>query len=71
MASADKKILVVARNIAKYRKLRKLSQTKFAIMLEISREHVAKIETGLRHPSLVLLFKISEVLNIETKSLFE
>lgn len=71
MTSVDDKTLMVAMNIAKYRKLKKLSQTKFGIMLGISREHIAKIETGLRHPSLGLLFKIAEVLNIEPKDLFE
>ena len=71
MTSADDKTLIVAMNIAKYRKLKKLSQTKLGIMLGISREYIAKIETGLRHPSLGLLFKIAEVLNIEPKDLFE
>ncbi len=70
MTSEDKKAILLARNIAKYRKQKKLSQTKFAMGLEISREHVAKIETGLRHPSLSLLFKIAETLGVKEKDLF-
>ena len=71
MASEDKKLMLLARNIAKYRKLKKLSQTKFAMEIEISREHLAKIETGGRHPSLLLLFKIAKTLGIQEKDLFD
>lgn len=71
MTSENKKALLLARNIAKYRKQKKLSQTKIAMELEISREHIAKIETGARYPSLSLIFKIAETLGIREKDLFD
>ncbi len=71
MTSNNEKTMLLARNIAKYRKIKKLSQTKFALQLEISREHVAKIETGLRQPSLSLIFKIAQTLDIKEKDLFD
>ncbi len=58
------------RNVAKYRKLRKLTQNQFAELLDISREHLAKIETAKRGISINLLFKMSEVLSISEKELF-
>lgn len=71
MANKNEKLTFIAKNIAKFRKQKKLSQTQLAIKLNISREHIAKIETGLRHPSLPLVIDIAETLNIETKDLFD
>ena len=71
MANKNEKLALFARNIAKYRKQKKLSQTKLAIELNISREHVAKIETGLWFPSLPLIIQIAEVLKIKVKDLFD
>ncbi len=71
MTSNDKKMMLLAKNIARYRKLKKLSQTHLALKLGVSREHIAKIETGLRHPSLELILKIAAALDIKEKDLFE
>lgn len=59
--------------VAYYRKLRGYSQMKFAEMIDISRTHLSNIEapnvpTSI---SLELLFKISEVLDVEIKEFFE
>ena len=59
--------------VAYYRKLRGFSQMKFAEMIDVSRTHLSNIEapnvpTSI---SLELLFKISEVLDIEVKEFFE
>lgn len=59
--------------IAYYRKLKGLSQMEFAEMVDISRTHLSNIEapnvpTSI---SLDLLFKISEVLDIDIKNFFE
>lgn len=59
--------------IAYYRKLKGYSQMKFAEMIDVSRTHLSNIEapnvpTSI---SLDLLFKISEVLDIEMKNFFE
>lgn len=59
--------------IAYYRKLRGYSQMEFSEMIDVSRTHLSNIEapnipTSI---SLDLLFRISEMLNVETKKFFE
>lgn len=59
--------------IAYYRKLRGFSQMKFAEMIDVSRTHLSNIEapnvpTSI---SLDLLFRISEVLDIDIQKFFE
>ncbi len=44
---------------------------KLAELLDISREHLAKIETTKRTPSLNLIFKLSEKLEIQLDKLFK
>ena len=70
MMNELEKLQKFGRNIAKYRKLRKLTQNQFAELLDISRKHLAKIETAKRGISINLLFKMSEVLSISEKELF-
>ena len=70
MASELEKIILLGKNIQKARKDKGLSQNAFAGILNISREHVAKIETAKRKLSLSLLFKISEALDISESELF-
>ncbi len=70
MNTSDEKIVLLGKNIAKERKNKKLSQNKLAEILNISREHLAKIETAKRGVSLNLLFKICEALDIEESVLF-
>lgn len=59
--------------IAYYRKLKGFSQMEFAEKIDVSRTHLSNIEapnipTSI---SLDLLFRISEVLEIDTKHFFE
>lgn len=59
--------------IAYYRKLKGFSQIEFAEKIDVSRTHLSNIEapnvpTSI---SLDLLFRISEVLEIDTKYFFE
>ena len=56
-------------NVQKARKAKKLSQNALADILDISREHLAKIETGKRRISLKLLFLLSEVLEVPESEL--
>ncbi len=58
------------KNIAKYRRARKLTQNQLAELLDISREHLAKIETAKRGISISLLFKMGEVLSVSEKEFF-
>ncbi len=65
------KILQLGRNIFKFRKAKGLSQNQLAEKLNISREHLAKIETAKRCVSLGLLIGISECLEIPVKDFFD
>lgn len=70
MTNETTKLKLLANNIKKYRKQKKLSQNQLAELLDISREHLAKIETTKRSISLGLLFKLSETLEISLQELF-
>ncbi len=64
------KNIALGKNIAKERKNKNLSQNQLADMLNISREHLAKIETAKRGVSINLVFKICEILDINESELF-
>lgn len=70
MTNETTKLELLANNIRKFRKQKKLSQNQLAELLGISREHLAKLETTKRCISLKLLFKLSDALNISLKELF-
>ena len=65
------RILRLGKNIAKYRNAVHLTQNQLAEIVDISREHLAKIETAKRSVSLDLLIKIADTLNIKVKDLFD
>ena len=71
MTNEITKLKLLGKNIQKFRKLKNLSQNQLAELLDISREHLAKIETAKRCISLGLLFKLSEVLQIAESELFD
>ena len=71
MTNKATKLLALAKNIKKARKNKKLSQNSLAEKLDISREHLAKIETAKRCVSLSLLFDIADILEITEKELFD
>ncbi len=66
-----KKIKSLGKNISKQRKLMKFSQNELAEKVNISREHLAKIETAKRSVSLDLLIDIAEKLEIKVKDLLD
>jgi transcriptional regulator with XRE-family HTH domain len=70
MTNETTKLQLLAKNIKKFRKQRKLSQNQLAELLDISREHLAKIETTKRCISLSLLFRLSDVLGITLQEMF-
>ena len=59
--------------IAYYRKLAGLSQMELAEKIDVSRTHLSNIEAPNMQTSisLELLFKISEILDVEVKNFFE
>ena len=66
----DNRLKQLGKNIAKYRKEKKLSQDALADILDISREHLAKIETSKRGISIHLLFALCDALEIKPSQLF-
>ena len=70
MTNEATKLLKFGKNIRNARKQKGYSQNKLAELLDISREHLAKIETAKRCVSLHLLFRISEILEIKESELF-
>lgn len=71
MTNKTTKLIMLGKNIKNARKQKGLSQNSLAELLDISREHLAKIETAKRTVSLGLLFKICEILEITEKELFD
>ena len=65
------KLLQLGRKIYNFRRQKKLSQNTFAEMLNISREHLAKIETAKRCVSLGLLIDIAEKLEVKVNELID
>ncbi|MGN0297855.1 MAG: helix-turn-helix domain-containing protein [Lachnospiraceae bacterium] len=60
-------------NIAKYRKLRKMTQMQLAEAVDLSRTHISNIEAAhmTTRVSIEALFDIANVLEIPVKELFD
>ncbi|MBR6163904.1 helix-turn-helix transcriptional regulator [bacterium] len=71
MTNETTKLIKLGKNIAKARKEKGFSQNKLAELLDISREHLAKLETAKRRISTKLLFKLADVLETTEKKLFD
>ncbi len=61
------RLLSLGVNIKNFRKAKKLSQNQLAEMIDLSREHLACIETGKEFISLRKLFLIADVLGVPVK----
>ena len=70
MFNHEEKRKLLGKNIAKYRKQRNLSQNQLAESVDVSREHIAKIETAKRNMSMDLLFNISSAIDIPEYKFF-
>ena len=71
MNNKTTKIYNLGRNIFTRRKELGMSQNSLAEKLDISREHLAKIETAKRTVSLDLLIEIADDLNTKDKDLID
>lgn len=58
-------------NVVYYRKKKKLTQLQLAELVDVDRSHISAIELGNVGVSMDVIFKLSEVLGIEPKSLFD
>lgn len=71
MNNKTTKLYALGRNIYTKRRELKMSQNELAEKLDISREHLAKIETAKRTVSLDLLINIAEELKTKVKDLID
>jgi transcriptional regulator with XRE-family HTH domain len=68
----DKQLLaLLAKNVRNLRKEIGLSQEELAFECEIDRTYISKVERGIANPSLLVLFKIANVLKVEIKDLIK
>ena len=63
---------IIGRNVAHYRKKKNLTQEGLALKANISRTHISHIEAEnvMKAPSLDILFRICEILDIQPYQLF-
>ena len=59
----------IGRNIANYRKLKRLTQKELAEAIGMSRGHIVAIEKGRRIPRIKTLARIAECLEVELRAL--
>ena len=74
MTNQATKFIALGENIKKARKRRNEDvqiHYELADLLNISREHLAKIETAKRGISLNLLFQMADILEVPEKDLFD
>lgn len=58
------RLILLGKNIAKYRKEKYLSQEKLAEMVNLSREYITRVENGQKNISLKKLFAIADALEV-------
>ena len=62
---------ILGKNIKKYRLTKKYSQEKLSDLCNLHRTYISNIELGKKSPSLFVIEKLAEVLEIEVMKLFE
>ncbi|WP_339420370.1 MULTISPECIES: helix-turn-helix domain-containing protein [unclassified Pseudomonas] len=61
--------LQLAENIRLMRRVKNLTQEQLALMAEVDRTYVSQIERGVGNPSLLVLCKLANILDITTDQL--
>ena len=64
-------LINLGKNIRKYRLNRKMSQEKLALNIDSARNYIGCIEKKKKMASLITLFKISKVLNVNIEDFFK
>ena len=59
----------LANNVKKHRKQAGLSQEELAFQCDIDRTYISKLERGVANPSLLILVKIAETLNVRIEDI--
>lgn len=63
------RLKILGKNIKKYRQAKGLSQEKLAEFVDLSREYVVRVESGLKRISLKKLFEIADILEVNCSDL--
>jgi transcriptional regulator with XRE-family HTH domain len=71
MTRDEQLLALLAKNVRTLRKEIGLSQEELAFECEIDRTYISKVERGIANPSLLVLFKIANVLKVEIKDLIK
>ena len=58
-------------NIVYYRKKKKLTQLQLAELVDVDRSHISAIELGNVGVSMDVIFRLSDVLEVSPKELFD
>ena len=61
---------ILAKNVRKYRQQRKLTQEQLAFEAEIDLTYMGGIERGKRNPSLLVMARIADALEVQLPKLF-
>ncbi|MBI5491503.1 MAG: helix-turn-helix transcriptional regulator [Deltaproteobacteria bacterium] len=69
--AADERCLALGQKIKKLRELRGQTQEGLAEKADIDTSYIGQIERGLRYPSLKVLFRIADALNVKIIELFK
>jgi len=67
----DRTIIIVGRNIAKFRKIKGLSEGKLGILCGIEQASISKYENGKVWPNLKTLSKIARSLEVHIARFFD
>jgi transcriptional regulator with XRE-family HTH domain len=71
MTRDEQLLTLLAKNVRNLRKEMGLSQEELAFQCEIDRTYISKVERGIANPSLLVLFKIANILKVEIKDLIK
>ncbi len=69
MTSEATKIILLGRNIKKFREQKGYTQDKLAEVMNSSRDYIAKLETAIRKPSLNYIFRLATALEVTESQL--
>lgn len=67
----DPRCVALGLSVRKHREKRGMTQEMLAEKAEIDTSYIGQIERGLRYPSLKVLFKVADALNVKTVDLFK
>ncbi len=65
----DQVCKILASNVKAHRLAQGLSQEELAFEAELDRTYISQIERGVCNPSILVLVKISQILNVELPDL--